>query len=145
MDPYVDPDSGVLRNRLGIVDGRRLRAVEAGLTLAALADLSVRPLPAATTWSICGHSIVRFRRAVPVGRRGPGGRNRQVGPLLPAATHRSIARPNDERRSCSPRTTPGPSPLDMLKAEMERLTSEMADAINSESSQPGRCRHMKDN
>ncbi len=49
LDPYLDPDSGVLRNRLGIVDQQRLRAVEAGLTLAALADLGTRVLPVATT------------------------------------------------------------------------------------------------
>lgn len=45
VDPYVDPDSGVLRNRLGISDPERLREVEAGLTLAALADLGTRTLP----------------------------------------------------------------------------------------------------
>lgn len=44
-DPYVDPASGVLRNRLGISDLQRLRVVEAGLTLAALADLGTRTLP----------------------------------------------------------------------------------------------------
>jgi cell filamentation protein len=45
VDPYVDPDSGVLRNRLGISDPPRRREVEAGLTLAALADLGTRTLP----------------------------------------------------------------------------------------------------
>ncbi len=35
----------MLRNRLGIVDLRQLREVEAGLTLAALADLGTRILP----------------------------------------------------------------------------------------------------
>jgi hypothetical protein len=25
VDPYVDPDSGILRNRLGIVDQQRLQ------------------------------------------------------------------------------------------------------------------------
>ncbi|MDI1463903.1 Fic family protein [Catellatospora sp. KI3] len=45
IDPYLDPDSGVLRNRLGISDHARLREVEAGLTLAALADLGTRTLP----------------------------------------------------------------------------------------------------
>jgi fido (protein-threonine AMPylation protein) len=44
-DPYVDPDRGLLRNRLGIADAQRLREVEAGLTLAALADLGSRVLP----------------------------------------------------------------------------------------------------
>lgn len=45
IDPYVDPTSGVLRNRLGISDPQRLRVAEAGLTLAALADLGTRTLP----------------------------------------------------------------------------------------------------
>ena len=45
VDPYLDPGSGVLRNRLGIVDQRQLREVEADLTLAALADLGTRILP----------------------------------------------------------------------------------------------------
>jgi cell filamentation protein len=45
LDPYLDPVSGVLRNRLGVTDPEHLRAVEAGLTMAALADLGVRTLP----------------------------------------------------------------------------------------------------
>jgi cell filamentation protein len=45
VDPYVDPESGLLRNRLGINDPARLREAEAGLTLAALADLGTRILP----------------------------------------------------------------------------------------------------
>lgn len=45
VDPYVDPGSGVLRNRLGITDQQRLEHVEAGLSFAALADLGVRTLP----------------------------------------------------------------------------------------------------
>jgi cell filamentation protein len=45
VDPYLDLESGVLRNRLGISDPARLREVEAGLTLAALADLGTRTLP----------------------------------------------------------------------------------------------------
>lgn len=52
IDPYVDPASDVLRNRLGITDLDRLREVEAGLTFAALADLGTRMLPAAVTWRI---------------------------------------------------------------------------------------------
>ncbi|WP_054816054.1 hypothetical protein [Nocardia arizonensis] len=41
----MDPDSGVLRNRLGIVDAGRLRSVEADLTFAAITDLGTRILP----------------------------------------------------------------------------------------------------
>lgn len=44
-DPYTDPVSGVLRNRLGITDEERLRRAEAGLSFAALADLGTRTLP----------------------------------------------------------------------------------------------------
>ncbi|MEV6256949.1 Fic family protein [Nocardia sp. NPDC051911] len=44
-DPYIDPESGVLRNRLGIVDAEQLRRAEADLSLAALADLGTRILP----------------------------------------------------------------------------------------------------
>jgi cell filamentation protein len=44
-DPYLDPLSGILRNRLGIRDPERLAAAEAGLTYAALADLGVRTVP----------------------------------------------------------------------------------------------------
>ncbi|MGY0501482.1 Fic/DOC family protein [Nocardia sp. FBN12] len=45
VDPYLDPESGVLRNRLGIVDAASLRQAEADLSQAALADLGIRPLP----------------------------------------------------------------------------------------------------
>ncbi|GAB0101331.1 Fic family protein [Nocardia sp. JMUB6875] len=45
VDPYIDPESGVLRNRLGIVDAALLRQVEADLSLAALADLGLRSVP----------------------------------------------------------------------------------------------------
>lgn len=45
MDPYIDLASGVLRNRLGITDPERLREAEAGLTMAALADLGTRTVP----------------------------------------------------------------------------------------------------
>lgn len=44
-DPYTDPATGVLHNRLGITDPIRLSQAEAGLTHAALADLAVRGLP----------------------------------------------------------------------------------------------------
>ncbi|GAA1017894.1 hypothetical protein Aple_027230 [Acrocarpospora pleiomorpha] len=48
IDPYLDPASGVLRNNLGISDLRRLRTVEAGLTLTALADLGTQVIAALT-------------------------------------------------------------------------------------------------
>ena len=44
-DPYVDPASGVLRNRLGITDPRELEAVERDFTSATLSQLEVEPLP----------------------------------------------------------------------------------------------------
>ncbi|MFD4456778.1 Fic/DOC family protein [Nocardia sp. NPDC058480] len=45
VDPYLDPESGVWRNRLGIVDAASLRQAEADLSQAALADLGIRSLP----------------------------------------------------------------------------------------------------
>jgi len=47
VDPYTDPSTGVLRNRLGISVQEVLREVEAGLSFAALADLGTRVLPGA--------------------------------------------------------------------------------------------------
>lgn len=47
VDPYTDPDTGVLRNRLGISDPQLLRQVEADLSFAALMDLDIRPVPGA--------------------------------------------------------------------------------------------------
>lgn len=45
IDPYLDPATGVLVNRLGIADPEHLQRVEADLTTAALADLGTRLLP----------------------------------------------------------------------------------------------------
>jgi cell filamentation protein len=45
VDPYIDAETGALRNQLGIADPLRLQEAEAGLTLAALADLGIRTLP----------------------------------------------------------------------------------------------------
>jgi cell filamentation protein len=45
LDPYVDPGSGVLRNRLGITDPDELAAVEAALTASRLVDLERQRLP----------------------------------------------------------------------------------------------------
>lgn len=47
VDPYSEPDTGVLRNRLGISDPQLLRQVEADLSFAALVDLDMRVLPGA--------------------------------------------------------------------------------------------------
>lgn len=44
-DPYLDPASGVLRNRLGITDAAELAQVEATLTASRLIDLERRRLP----------------------------------------------------------------------------------------------------
>ena len=44
-DPYTDPATGVLRNKLGITDDRTLQRVEADLTRAALQELAVSHLP----------------------------------------------------------------------------------------------------
>ena len=47
VDPYIHPATGLLRNRLGITDIDRLREAEAGLSLAALAELTFRIIPGA--------------------------------------------------------------------------------------------------
>jgi hypothetical protein len=44
-DPYLDPASGVLRNRLGITDAKELAQVEAALSASRLVDLERRRLP----------------------------------------------------------------------------------------------------
>lgn len=44
-DPYLDPASGVLHNRLGITEADELAAVEAALTASRLVDLERRRLP----------------------------------------------------------------------------------------------------
>ncbi len=45
QDPYLDPGSGVLRNRLGITDPGELAQVEAALSATRLIDLERRRLP----------------------------------------------------------------------------------------------------
>jgi len=44
-DPYVDPQTGVLRNRLGIADADELTGVESDLTVVQMVELGRRPLP----------------------------------------------------------------------------------------------------
>ncbi len=44
-DPYVDPATGVLRNRLGLTDPDRLEDAEADFSAVRLAGLGRRPLP----------------------------------------------------------------------------------------------------
>jgi cell filamentation protein len=46
-DPYLDLQSGLLRNRLGITDARALRHVEAELTASRIYDLIRSPIPGA--------------------------------------------------------------------------------------------------
>jgi cell filamentation protein, protein adenylyltransferase len=44
-DPYLDLQSGLLRNRMGITDARELRHVEAALTASRIYDLIRKPIP----------------------------------------------------------------------------------------------------
>ena len=46
-DPYLDLQSGLLRNRLGITNARELRHVEAELTASRIYDLIRKPIPGA--------------------------------------------------------------------------------------------------
>ena len=55
-DPYIDPGTGVLRNRLGISNPDQLEAAETDFTAVRLAGLLQRPLPATTTWRTCDAS-----------------------------------------------------------------------------------------
>lgn len=45
VDPYVNPDTGVLQNLLGIDNSRDLENAEADITAAAIALLAERPVP----------------------------------------------------------------------------------------------------
>lgn len=45
MDPYADPDTGVLRNLFGIGDAHRLAQIETDLAEATIAGLEIRILP----------------------------------------------------------------------------------------------------
>ncbi len=44
-DPYSDPTTGVLHNKLGIADEHQLQQVEYDLSLAEIVDLGTQPLP----------------------------------------------------------------------------------------------------
>jgi cell filamentation protein len=59
-DPYSDPATGVLRNRLGIVDSDHLREVEADVSGAVMMRLLVRPLEGVYD---LGH-LQRFHREI---------------------------------------------------------------------------------
>jgi cell filamentation protein len=65
-DPYADPATGVLRNRLGITDHELLREIEAGRTAVVLARLTVEHLPGAYDLD----HLARFHHAI-VGRIYP--------------------------------------------------------------------------
>lgn len=45
VDPYLDPSTGVLINKLGIIDAERLQQVAADISAARLNELAARPLP----------------------------------------------------------------------------------------------------
>jgi hypothetical protein len=90
-DPYVDPETGTLRNLAGITDPERLKQVEAAITAPAIYALDVetiprlvRPrtsarIPSAYLWS-----------ALSMGRRDPDGCDREDRHVLPATVHRAL-------------------------------------------------------
>lgn len=45
VDPYLDPATGVLTNRLGITDAARLHQAVADISAARIDELAIRPLP----------------------------------------------------------------------------------------------------
>lgn len=55
-DPYVYPDSNVLRNLQGIRDPDQLRQVEANLTRLRALRIAAEPIPAAMTSRTCSAS-----------------------------------------------------------------------------------------
>lgn len=59
-DPYTDPATGVLHNRLGLADRERLREIEGGLTTVVLARLAVEHLPGAYDLD----HLARFHRTI---------------------------------------------------------------------------------
>jgi hypothetical protein len=56
-DPYSDPVTGVLYNKLGLRSAAELEAAEREITHAALILLDESPVSPATTWLTCGRSI----------------------------------------------------------------------------------------
>lgn len=55
-DPYVDPTTGVLRNRLGISDQAELDRVEATFAAVHSYELAINPVLAILTWRIFNRS-----------------------------------------------------------------------------------------
>ena len=47
VDPYVDPETGLLRNRLGVTDARTLTRTEADIARLATATIARNPIPGA--------------------------------------------------------------------------------------------------
>lgn len=45
VDPYLDPSTGVLRNKFGVTDAELLRQIAADISAARLDELAARPLP----------------------------------------------------------------------------------------------------
>ena len=72
VDPYTDPATGLLRNKLGITDRDELAAAEADITTARLARLTARPIPGPSSSNSVKTSLRWARGATRVGR--PRGR-----------------------------------------------------------------------
>ena len=91
-DPYTEPTTGLLRNRLGITDLAELTAAESDISLAVMTRLLARPLtgqlrPEASAGLPSGD----LRQRLPVGRGDQDGGDRQDGSVLPAAHIRPYA------------------------------------------------------
>lgn len=106
-DPYLDLDTGVLRNRLGIAEPAELARAEAELTALRLIELRQQPLPGRYDLAHLQafHQFI-FGDVYDWGRPAPHRLDRQGTPVLPAPTHRVLRR----RGVRAPPQRPAPRP-----------------------------------
>jgi hypothetical protein len=90
-DPYSDPVTGVLHNKLGLGTAAELEAAEREITHAALILLDESPVsPGYEPASPSEDSSADLRRHLRVGRPDPDGGHRQGRHVLPPAVHRVL-------------------------------------------------------
>ncbi len=89
-DPYVDPATGVLRNRLGLTDPDHLEDAEADFCAVRLAGLGRRPLPG--DYDLAHLARAHLRRRLPLGRPTADRGALQGRHVLPAPAPRDLRR-----------------------------------------------------
>ena len=90
-DPYSDPVTGVLYNKLGLGTAAGLEAAEREITHAAL--ILVDESPVSPSYDLPHLQEIHnpdLRRHLRVGRADPDGGHRQGRYVLPAAVHRFV-------------------------------------------------------